>query len=106
MTQEELMVFHKEFLDKMHQITKAKNADYTGGGDAFKNFEGVETTGCVDTAQGFITRMWDKYMRICSFVKNGDLQVKDEVVEDTLMDLSNYCVLMAGWIKSRKGEGA
>jgi hypothetical protein len=103
MTRDEFLKFQKETFDKLLAITKKKNADYAGkGGDAFNNFTRVEALGIATTEQGFVTRMTDKLSRIISFMQNGELQVKDESVEDTLLDLANYCVLMAGYLKSKK----
>jgi hypothetical protein len=88
---------------KMLKITKAKNADYTGDTSRpFKNFEMVETMGFSSTEQGFCTRLTDKIMRVAGFVKNGTLQVKDESVEDTLLDMANYCLLFICYLKSKK----
>lgn len=103
MTKLEYMDFHKACCDKMVAVTKAKNADYTGtSDDPFANFSRVESIGICSTEQGFLTRMFDKFSRITSFVQKGVLQVKDESVEDTLIDLANYCILMAGYIRSRR----
>lgn len=90
----------------MIAISAAKNADYTGGSgvdNAFSNFESVETFG-VPTLHGFITRMTDKFARISTFVKKGVLEVKDETVSDSLLDLANYSILMAGFIQSKRVE--
>lgn len=103
MNKAEYMHFHEECCYKMIAITKAKNADYTGiTDDPFANFVRVETIGISSTEQGFLTRMTDKLSRIISFVQKGVLQVKDESIEDTLLDLANYCILMAGFIRHRK----
>lgn len=103
MNKQEYMKFHEAFTTKMLEIARAKNADYTGSSeDPFANFRAVENLGICSTEQGFLTRMMDKFKRITSFVQKGVLQVKDESVEDTLMDLANYCILMAGYIKSQK----
>lgn len=103
MTKEEYMQFHQDCCAKMVAVTKAKNADYTGtSGDPFANFSRVESIGICSTEQGFLTRMFDKFSRITSFVQKGVLQVKDESVEDTLIDLANYCILMAGYIRSKR----
>ena len=103
MTGAEYSVFLQETCSKMISISKAKNADYTGGGeDAFANFTRVEAMGICTTEQGFLTRMTDKMSRIASFVKNGNLQVKDESVQDTLIDLANYSILMLGYLESEK----
>lgn len=105
MTREEFFKYQEETFNKIMEMTKRKNADYAGnGGDAFNNFTRIETIGIASTEQGFMTRMFDKYSRIISFMQNGELQVKDESVEDTLLDLANYCVLMAGYLKSKRSK--
>lgn len=87
----------------MIAITERKNADYTGGSDdPFFNFTRVEANNITQTERGFLTRMSDKFSRIITFVNRGVLLVKDETIEDTLLDLANYCILMAGYIKSRR----
>jgi hypothetical protein len=104
MTKEELVLFAEMFFTKNINIMKAKNADYSGGAsDPFANFKGVGILG-IDPNEGFLTRMMDKMMRISSFVKKGELQVKDESVADTLSDLANYCMLMAAYIQDCKEE--
>jgi hypothetical protein len=95
--------YHKAACERMMDITKRKNADYTGqGDDPFANFSRVEALGITDVCRGFLVRMTDKFSRITSFVQKGVLEVKDETVEDTLFDLANYCLLLAAYIKSRK----
>lgn len=87
----------------MVEIAKAKNHDYAGfDSDPFANFKIVENCGIASVEQGFLTRMMDKVSRINSFVKQGVCNVKDEKIEDTLIDLANYSILMAGYIKSKK----
>lgn len=103
MTKKEYLEFHKLCTEKMIAITTAKNADYTGtGDDPFANFTRVEAMGIATTEQGFLTRMLDKVSRITSYVQKGELQVKDESVEDTLLDLANYSLLFAAYIRSKK----
>ncbi len=34
----------------------------------------------------------------------GSLKVKDETIEDTMLDFANYCLLMAGYLRSKKKE--
>lgn len=92
-----------EALDKRClDLSKKKNADYTGGSEsAFSNFEGVETGG-VTTEQGFYTRLYDKWSRFSTFVKKGTYQVEDEKVEDTVMDMINYLKLYLGYRESQR----
>jgi len=102
MNKKEYFEFAEQFFKDCLEISKKKNADYTGGTDnPFSNFSSVEVLG-ISTEQGFLTRMMDKMKRIASFVEKGELQVKDESVIDTLNDLANYSALFAGYIKSKK----
>lgn len=103
MTKEEYFDFAEKFYAKNIEISRAKNADYTGNNaDPFANFANVGSCGGATPEQGFLVRMTDKMMRISSFVKLGNLQVKDESVTDTLRDLANYACLLAGYIESQK----
>lgn len=103
MTQSEYLEFHKRCTEKMYEITKNKNTDYCHSTDnAFSNFSIVSSVGIASTEQGFLTRIMDKICRINSFVQKGFLKVSDESVEDTLLDLANYCLLFAGYLKSKK----
>lgn len=107
MTKNEYMEFHAKCCEKMIDITKRKNADYTGSSDdPFANFARVESLGICSTEQGFLTRMTDKLSRITSFMQKGFLLVSDESVEDTLLDLANYSILMAGFITAKKKKAS
>jgi hypothetical protein len=107
MTKEQYMQFHRECCDKMIEITKKKNADYTGGADSpFSNFEQIGSLVQVSSVVeiGFLTRMSDKMSRIGSFITKGMLLCKDESVEDTLIDLANYCILFAGFLRTLRSR--
>jgi hypothetical protein len=102
-TREDYLAFHKECLAKMTEITERKNHDYTGGSnDPFFNFTRVEANQICQTETGFLTRMSDKFSRITTFVNKGVLKVADESVIDTLLDMANYCILMAAYIKQKR----
>jgi hypothetical protein len=101
MNQNEYLKFHKEMCDKMVDITRAKNADYANSKDPFANFRSCEKLQICSTEQGFLTRMLDKMARINTFCQNGALQVKEESVFDSLIDLANYSILMCGYIRSK-----
>lgn len=103
MNKQEYLVEFERLTTEMLAITTKKNSDYTGDDSSpFKNFTMVETMGFATTEQGFCTRITDKVMRIAGFVKNGTLQVEDEKVEDTLLDLANYALLMICYLRSKK----
>lgn len=103
MNREQYLQTFEELTTKMLEITKAKNSDYCGDDSSpFKNFTMVETIGFASTEQGFMTRMTDKIMRVSTFVRHGILKVADEKVEDSLLDLANYCLLMICYLRSKK----
>jgi hypothetical protein len=103
MTKKEYFEFSEKFFAACVELSRRKNNDYTSGSDnAFANFQAVEQFGAATTEQGFMTRIIDKIMRLSTFVKDGQLQVKDESVTDTLRDLANYSALFAGYLESKK----
>lgn len=105
MEHQEFLEYHEEVLKKLAIIVKAKNHDYNSNlDDAFANFKSVEQLNICTTEQGFLTRMMDKFQRVSSFCKKGVLKVEDEKIEDTLLDLANYSILLAGYIKSKKDK--
>lgn len=94
MTKEEYLKFHKECAEKLVEITKKKNSDYTGvTDDPFKNFRRRGEF-------GFLVRMDDKLARIESFLEKGSYEVQDENFLDTCLDLANYAILLAGYMKT------
>jgi hypothetical protein len=103
MTKQEYLDFHAEFCAKMTETTVKKNNDYAGDTDPFRNFKQiaglVQLYGIDVVAIGFLTRMSDKFSRIGTFITKGELQVKEESVFDALLDLSNYSVLLAGYLR-------
>jgi len=103
-TKEEFLSFHDQCTAKMRAITEAKGHDYSSGNYQFGNFEVVAACGICSAETGFLTRMMDKMCRVTSFVSQGVLKVKDESVEDTLLDLANYSILLAAYIKHKRGQ--
>lgn len=105
MDKDQFLEYHKAFCAAIHGISRRKNHDYTGNDpDPFANFTAVERVGIASTEQGFLTRMMDKMQRLNSFVQRGQLQVQEESVEDTLMDLANYCILFSAYLRSKHYE--
>lgn len=77
-------------------VMSRKNADYSGGGSIFANFEASEILG-ISVTQGIALRCFDKLKRIQSFVAKGKLQVVNEGAIDSAEDIRNYIVLATGW---------
>lgn len=75
-----------------------KNADYSGySNHPYANFTAVARLG-VDPVHGFLTRMMDKICRIRTLAQQ-EAKVTDESLKDTISDLANYAMLLAGYLK-------
>lgn len=82
-----------EALGKMALTHALKNLDY-GDGDALGNFKFSESVTGVPAWIGALIRMTDKWGRIKSIVKRGRAFVKEESLDDTLLDNAIYSVLV------------
>ncbi len=93
-----------ETLEVMNKIVIAKNHDYAGD-KAFSNFELVEALGITSVGKGILVRMCDKISRISNLIDGelvGLVPEVDEKIEDTLIDLANYSIILAIYLKSKK----
>ena len=104
MTTDDLLKFHEEFCSEARRIMATKNHDYAGadGRTPFANFESVEDIGLCSTETGFVVRILDKVKRLTTFCVAGVLKVKKEGPRDALMDILNYCILMAAYIQFKR----
>lgn len=103
MNREQYITFLEEKFTEMLEIAKKKSHDYSSFSDSvFANFEIVGLCGIASVEQGFLTRIMDKISRINSFVKQGTLLVDNEKIDDTLVDLASYSLLLSAYIKSKK----
>lgn len=87
-------VEHEIITTEMSRIYRAKNADY---GDSFhKSFEKF---GAISA----IVRMDDKLSRAYQLLtQNVERKVKDETIEDTLIDLANYAIMTVIELRRKK----
>lgn len=79
-------------LNNLAETYKAKNNDYGNSvADTYEKF------GCVS----FLVRITDKYNRLLTLCNSNapEQKVKDEKIDDTILDLANYCLL---WLVERK----
>lgn len=76
----------EEITNAMFDLYKRKNADY--GNSVAKTFDEY---GLVS----FLVRIEDKLNRVATLTKKSttEQQVKDEKIEDTLLDLANYSIM-------------
>lgn len=85
----------QQFMDITTNMAKtyvAKNHDY---GDSFDN--SLDKFGLIAS----IVRMGDKMNRLETLVTKK-AQVKDESVEDTLLDLANYSIMTVMWLRNSR----
>lgn len=81
-----------EYLQRMASVHSAKNRDYAGETDPLRNLRQCADAG-IDPWVGVVVRITDKVDRLKSFAKARTFAVKDEGIEDTLVDLANYALL-------------
>lgn len=84
-----------QITDQMTQTYAAKNHDYGG---SFSH--SMEEFGLIAA----VVRLNDKMERLKTFAKLSpdQMKVKDESVQDTLLDLANYAVMTLVELKSKK----
>ena len=78
---------HKELMDELHQTYVIKNQDY---GDSFS--QSHEEFGPI----AGLVQIGHKYNRLKNILTGDklELQVEDESLSDTLIDLANYAILL------------
>lgn len=87
---------HTEICNELNTIYNNKNNDY---GDAFgRTFEKLGLISAV-------TRISDKYNRLESLATSTEQKVKDESIEDTLIDMANYCIMTIIELRKSVGSG-
>lgn len=75
---------HENLCKELNKIYESKNHDY---GDSFAKVR--KELG--NTA--ILVRIYDKVERLKTLLMGSEQKVSDEKIEDTLMDLSNYCLM-------------
>ena len=88
---------HNDILTSIHKMYINKNHDYGDSvHDTYKKYGLVS----------FLVRMEDKLNRVRNLSKDNvkitDAKVKDEKIEDTLLDLANYAILAVMELKLDK----
>jgi len=100
MTKQDYLKQFKEVTDKMYSITDKKGSDYSWENDVFKNFELCERRG-IETSDWMFVRMLDKVSRIGELLHREN-KVADEKLEDTLIDLANYSLILFIYLKNKQ----
>ena len=81
-----------ELLEDMKRTHDAKRHDYASTEDVFANFIHCEIAG-IPAWKGVAVRISDKFSRIMGFARKERLEVKDESIKDTLVDMANYALI-------------
>ena len=90
-------------LDNMQKVYEAKDNDYSSTGLPMGNLRKCEDAG-IDAWRGCLVRMGDKISRLENFLSHQEYKV-DEKAEDTIIDLSNYSILMSCLLKEILSQG-
>ena len=99
----ELFKIHSMLCESALELMKKKNHDYSGksGTEPFANFTRAESMGITTTEKGLLVRMLDKMSRLSSFTDSGEFMVEDEKLQDTIIDMINYSILLYAYIQSK-----
>lgn len=74
---------HADICQTLNGIYQRKNNDY---GDSFAKLRN-------EIPNAILVRIYDKYSRLKTLIEGKEQLVKDESIDDTLMDLANYCIM-------------
>lgn len=92
-TFEERADMHLRILQEIHDTYRKKNSDYGG---SFTNL--YKKFGLVSP----VIKLYDKLTRLESLI-NKEIEVVDESIEDTLLDMANYAIMTALEMRIDKG---
>lgn len=90
----------QQLLNKCLQLLASKNHDYSETQDAFANFKLAAHIAGIPTEQTLLTLLGMKLARLNQLMGKGK-HPKHEAVEDTLMDIINYTLLLRGILQER-----
>lgn len=88
-------------LEDMNELYERKNNDYCGNPlNPYENFEFIEHAD-ITAEDGLLTRMSDKFMRVLNLWHREDEAHVTESIDDTLMDLANYAVILLAYRRDK-----
>ncbi len=100
MTQQEFFDFLKQTYNDAMKIVLAKNKDYANSNDPFKNFKLSSLVG-VTPEKAILVRISDKMARVVNLLEK-EADVKDETIEDTILDMINYLAILRAYLVNKK----
>lgn len=84
---------HKDICTKLNETYIQKNKAY---GNSFSDT--FAKLGVISA----VTRITDKYNRLVNLSTNPDVNIGDESISDTLLDMANYCIMTYMEIENQK----
>ena len=78
------VAIHESICIAMNDTYRDKNGDY---GDSFARVRREEGPASI------LVRLKDKLYRLETILHGAEIKVTDEKVEDTLLDMANYCIM-------------
>ena len=110
MTQDEYFRFHEEMCQAARDLSRRKNNDYAAPDSRktdpyaiFANFMQSERLNICSVEAGFMVRLSDKLSRMANLTRAGHEQaVADEKLEDTVLDVINYSLLLLAYTKMKR----
>ena len=93
----------QQLLNKCLQLLASKNHDYSETQDAFANFKLAAHIAGIPTEQTLLTLLGMKLARLNQLLGKSK-QPKHEAIEDTLMDVINYTLLLRGILQERSPQ--
>ena len=79
--------------DEILELYKIKNSDYV---NSF--YKQLDEDGLLVSK----IRLQDKLSRFSSIIKKGTIEVKDEKLRDTLIDLATYSIMTVAWLDNKQ----
>lgn len=83
----------QDITKSMNDLYEKKNKDYGNSFEVSLNKYGIISA---------LTRISDKFNRLENIILTNETKVKDEKLEDTLLDLASYSVMTLLWLKNKK----
>jgi len=84
---------HARLTQKARDLCARKQKDYAGEEDIFSNLRLCADLGLCPADIGILVRMSDKLSRLGNLLKQP-AAVEEETLEDTIVDLINYSILL------------
>lgn len=93
------MIYHSN-TDAFKGVSRELDALYEKKNNAYGNSFGetFKKLGIISA----VTRISDKYNRLCNLVKNPDIDNLGEGLEDTLKDMASYCIMTIMELRKQK----